>query len=43
MGLGDGLIRTGTGLFRLGWAITKGSFALLLWGAIIVGCIAAFS
>lgn len=42
MGLGDGLIRMGTGLFRLGWAITKGTFALLLWGALIAGCVSLF-
>ncbi len=40
---GEGLIRTGNSLIGCGWAITKGFFALVLWGAIIGGCIAAFS
>jgi len=40
---GEGLVRTGNSLIGCGWAITKGFFALVLWGAIIGGCIAAFS
>lgn len=41
--VGDGLIRTGNGLIRFGWTITKGFFALMIWGLIIGGCIAIFS
>jgi len=40
---GEDLIRAGNSLIGCGWAITKSLLALALWGAIIGGCIAAFS
>ena len=45
-GVGDGLIRTGNGLIRLGWAITKGTFRLLMGffvlSLLIGGCVTLF-
>jgi hypothetical protein len=44
--VGEGFIRTGNSLIRVGWAITRGFFTLmmnmLVLGIVIGGCVALF-